>query len=615
MATTKFHNNVGEIVPWQAQYTFPSQATKSQKQTVKLVPKNGSSFDSQNRRIRIEFPSDGYLNFQNSVLKFDLTKIENGAPYSTMRSSLAIITTEGERAYLFVPNTASNRSNIFFTKGIDNGSSALIRPGFQIRLSNSSRSGEDIELRVKDAADPTTVITAVTAISFPFVDSNGTADTQTKDAWKIELEYDDLFELRPKMVTDSTDSTKKSISLYSNKFATDSDGVPRYQAVVIAEPNIKLPDQGGHALIRRLRILYGGMVLEDIQEYSTLSKIMYDTTVSEEYKAGAGSLLEGTFHPSHRTSGVLADAYAEFADLATKAPQAYNSSSRQIILNCMSGILNSKKLFPLKWMAAQFAIEIELNEADRALISSARLINPNYQLSNVCYIAEIMDFDSSFDYAFLTGLKSSGVPVKFSSWHWYAHNLQSLTQAQIHERARSIKSAFSVVKDTVVDKGVDFDVFYHDANSSYSSAGITQAAQEASISEFQYRVGGKYHPAQPVDCTNGASEAYLELAKTINSLGDFTFSTGIRASDFSQHYCPPGRAASKFIMAMEFQNTDVFPDTISGINGEEQSDINLTVKTSSSLASGVGTNKQLWTFVNYDALLIVRDGNIVELIM
>ena len=50
----KFHSAVPEIVPWQAQYKFPSQANKIRKQTVKLVPKNGATF-AQNQIIRFEF--------------------------------------------------------------------------------------------------------------------------------------------------------------------------------------------------------------------------------------------------------------------------------------------------------------------------------------------------------------------------------------------------------------------------------------------------------------------------------------------------------------------------------------------------------------------------------
>ena len=51
---------------------FPTQSTKINKQVVKLVPKNGSEFTSS-QIMRIEFPSDNYLNVLNSVLQFDVS--------------------------------------------------------------------------------------------------------------------------------------------------------------------------------------------------------------------------------------------------------------------------------------------------------------------------------------------------------------------------------------------------------------------------------------------------------------------------------------------------------------------------------------------------------------
>lgn len=61
-STFKYHSQVDEVVPWQATYTFPTQATKVNKQTVKLVPKNGSTFNSGNI-VRIEFPAGKNVDF------------------------------------------------------------------------------------------------------------------------------------------------------------------------------------------------------------------------------------------------------------------------------------------------------------------------------------------------------------------------------------------------------------------------------------------------------------------------------------------------------------------------------------------------------------------------
>lgn len=71
MSTFKFHNDVGELVNWQATYQYPSQQTRIKKTMTKLPPKNGGTFTA-NQTIRIEMPADGYMNGLNSTLQFDL---------------------------------------------------------------------------------------------------------------------------------------------------------------------------------------------------------------------------------------------------------------------------------------------------------------------------------------------------------------------------------------------------------------------------------------------------------------------------------------------------------------------------------------------------------------
>ena len=46
------------IVPWNARYSYPSQANKAVKMTPRIPPKNGSSFDPGSV-IRLEFPAQG----------------------------------------------------------------------------------------------------------------------------------------------------------------------------------------------------------------------------------------------------------------------------------------------------------------------------------------------------------------------------------------------------------------------------------------------------------------------------------------------------------------------------------------------------------------------------
>lgn len=442
-STFKFHSQVNETVPWQAQYTFPTQATRVNKQIVKLPPKNGSQFTAGNI-IRIEFPADNYLNVLNSVVAFDLK--------------------------------------------------------------------------------PT--------------------------------------------------------------FAVSTLGLPKH---------------GAHSLIKRLRILYGSLVLEDIQEYSTLVRIFTDLGVQPEYSSSVGAILDGM----GSGSGV----------------SLTNNVPRSFCLNLLSGLLTCKKLIPLKWMAAQFAIEITLNSGAEAFIAAPTTTGGTYTVDNVNFIAEMLEFDSTYDTAFYAGLVQGGVPLKFASWHYHTTNVtNAMTSAQIHERSRSVKAGFAVLRQNNTSVAADANTFFNSLSSSVATSGGSDGAftpdGAGALSEFQWRVGGRYYPSQPVSLAKGAPEALVEAMKTINSLGDYRMATGLTPTSWggiSTAGAQEGRATD-LVICSEFENTDVMPDSIAGINAEEQSDINLTIKAAAG-PSGAQGGFKLDIFMHYDCLLIVRDGNVVDLVM
>lgn len=65
------------IVPWNARYSYPSQANKALKMTPRIPPKNGASFLPGNV-IRVEFPAQGYVNPLNTTLEFDVLLYGSG---------------------------------------------------------------------------------------------------------------------------------------------------------------------------------------------------------------------------------------------------------------------------------------------------------------------------------------------------------------------------------------------------------------------------------------------------------------------------------------------------------------------------------------------------------
>jgi len=180
------------------------------------------------------------------------------------------------------------------------------------------------------------------------------------------------------------------------------------------------------------------------------------------------------------------------------------------------------------------------------------------------------------------------------------------------------------------------------------------------LQNYQYRVGGRYFPAAPVQCStntgsyvsNGGAEAYTELAKALNILGDYRLSTACNVTRWS--YPPSATSVANiaagtrllqnrdyslslttvdsgtnvpivlatptggdlgsqcFVAAISLETSNGIE--ISGLNAEEQSDISFLCTWAAAQTSGASTPSSLECYVYYDAMIVLEENNAVKLI-
>lgn len=442
-------------------------------------------------------------------------------------------------------------------------------------------------------------------------------------------------------------------------------------------------------MIRRLRISYGSLVIEDIQNYGTLMRMLTNVTVGPEYanrfgcinEAMGSDALRATLHSATSrmvhtsTNGTIAGIKTETEGLAwtaadagtgnfvypsggnaakiinsglgnSAADTAASYSTHTYALNLAGGVLTSEKLWPLKWLANQLTIEIELDEPAAFLTQGITALIPkqltsapgqigaapgfskeqipqaylplaveysaanlSYDIKNCYFVAEILEFDSTYDAAFYQGMLEAGVPIKFASWHGHTHvPTGSQANLTLQERSRSVKSAFAVIRKTG-DKNTttlrsDPNWFYPGVYTQAVTDAATWTPAAYGLDEYQWRLGGRYFPSQPVKLTNGAAEAVVELQKALNVMGNYALGSSVKISTWQY---PRGC----FVMAGEFESTNGFE--ISGINAEELSDLSLIIKT---VGTGAPFDSDMIvnTFVHYDGMIIIRPNNVMELI-
>jgi hypothetical protein len=247
---------------------------------------------------------------------------------------------------------------------------------------------------------------------------------------------------------------------------------------------------------------------------------------------------------------------------------------------------------------------------------------------------------------FLKGLREGGVPLKFSSWHTFIFSSASSQNFQllIQERSRSVKALFAVQRRAQASLSYDNGATFFDT--------ANAASAQSSLQTFQFRVGGRYFPAAPVQCSsnvgskysNGGAEAYVELEKALNIVGDYRISSNCNASkwafgsdsagllpeyDYTYAITSISQSVPTFTQ-IELSTNSFCSDVgsgcfamstnletsngveISGLNAEEQSDIALIANYFGPQVTGASaTASNIEVYSYYDAMIILRENNVI----
>lgn len=447
------------------------------------------------------------------------------------------------------------------------------------------------------------------------------------------------------------------------------------------------------SIFSRVRLMYGSTPLEDIINYNQVVRNLTEhTSTNQICSIDQLSLMDGVGGVIYQNNGTAASGYlnvrksliqgidntvntgsglsplggaASFGNIPNQISVYQgqtlptNYCTRRYQVNLALGLLMQDKLLPVKFMASQLAIEITLEQPAACIYSQyfSATSPPTYGLTNVNLIPEILEFDASYDQAFLSGLEGGGVPLKFSSWHTFVFSIggSSVAQLLIQERSRSVKALFACQRRQPYSINTDSGATFFD----------TCTTDGNTMLDYQWRIGARYFPGQPVQlgyststgyASNGGAEAYAELQKALNVVGDYRLSTSTNTLRWAE--CPTstgvtvsggtttkhneldyactivGRTAggqpkhtkvennsgssgnlygglvgsANYISAIDLETSSGVE--ISGLNAEEQSDISFIAHWS--MAQDAGFAMEVYSY--YDAMILIRPNNVVELV-
>ena len=401
------------------------------------------------------------------------------------------------------------------------------------------------------------------------------------------------------------------------------------------------------------------MVLEDIQDYNILQRMFTESVAPSGTNMGTGSMMQGigvNRRQSTTTTNNIPSpyhhAYQRFnyhsaGPEATSTENTIGVAVRRYAIPINTGLFQQHNLIPLKFMASQLSIELEIAEAvDCAIcvLGVGDVVGPpakpdvptslTVQVGRPELVSELLEFDSDFDQAIFKAM-GTGLPIYFQSWHVTTQNITpNLTvQLNIQESARSVRYALcGIIDDANRTLRRDAHSFIGGLDGSQTDAiandqGLTSVTQRTSVESYQWRLGGTYYPSQPVACSEGTVqnvgsvdanyadppvEAYAELMKVFGNLfgDDGTFFGDQRSSFFSEIRKGGGTdgtakySTNAFLMAGNFMSDR--GDVISGINAEEQNDLQLILKF---VGTTGGTAKTAKIVTCFDNLIILGQSN------
>jgi hypothetical protein len=476
--------------------------------------------------------------------------------------------------------------------------------------------------------------------------------TQGNQAWKR------LMNLPPKNASEfnSRNNTVIRIELPAQAYLNAANSTLSFDVTFDAPgcENVRLQNNSGHSIFRNVRFNYGSLILDELPDYNIAMRILAEGAGSHPNVMDQSTILEGIGgidHVSNTGGDTLLPVNARLhhihgvATYTEPAQRSQKSLSRRYCIQPGLGLLVQPKLLPLKWMASQCSIEFELASFEDCCGATKIAGQPSFTVSNVTYNAEIVEFNSAYDAGFLEGLRKEGVALHYASFDRFrlgpntgGGNITLL----ISERNRSLKAAFcvllppskAVAHDTDTPAAFDSHTFLQSCNNLGKETDHSWG--RGFVKDFQWRIGGKYYPSQPVVCargteSNGAAEAYFEFAKALNIVGDYRLSTGVTAMRWCNqgpdgtgaHQCLDWAGTDRtatdrhnttlgpscFVIAADFETSSGME--ISGLNGEEQNDLALTINYTA-LQDGIGC--QYVCFVYYDSLAILREHGGIEIV-
>ena len=323
------------------------------------------------------------------------------------------------------------------------------------------------------------------------------------------------------------------------------------------------PLGGPHTFFRRMRILCGGQVVEDIDNYNRVHQ-MFTILNAKDANINERAEAFGQQFDNHQTT------------FDRNNVTGINPGEAQTVLfKPCSGLFNQPKMLPIRYMP--ITIELELVHDNTEPIVSATTVGQDnfdvsnaatgntsmlWQIQNVQVKCDVVTLDNQLDNSYAEHLLS-GKPLPINYQTYVSQKQSILSGNNGSQKVRlNVTRALTRLKNVFItlDKpaaGQNYAPKFKEWNSFYSPMEDYTGAQRNSwaaageIADFQVQIGSKLFPEYPI---RSHAEAYYQLRKTLGKHDQHN------SFDITQHEY----RCRKFIMGIDMEK--VLEAGYTGIN-------------------------------------------------
>ena len=323
------------------------------------------------------------------------------------------------------------------------------------------------------------------------------------------------------------------------------------------------PLGGPHTFFRRMRILCGGQVVEDIDNYNRVHQ-MFTILNAKDANINERAEAFGQQFDNHQTT------------FDRNNVTGINPGEAQTVLfKPCSGLFNQPKMLPIRYMP--ITVELELVHDNTEPIVSATTVGQDnfdvsnaatgntsllWQIQNVQVKCDVVTLDNQLDNSYAEHLLSGkALPINYQTYVSQKQSILSGNNGSQKVRL-NVTRALTRLKNVFItlDKpaaGQNYAPKFKEWNSFYSPMEDYTGAQRNSwaaageIADFQVQIGSKLFPEYPI---RSHAEAYYQLRKTLGKHDQHN------SFDITQHEY----RCRKFIMGIDMEK--VLEAGYTGIN-------------------------------------------------